>query len=63
MESHLTWYERSQPDLPYIEALMKELFRWTTVAPIAAPHLAAEEDIYEGRFLGMIPHLIIINDM
>ncbi|KAF9889649.1 hypothetical protein FE257_007157 [Aspergillus nanangensis] len=30
-------------DLPYVEALMKEVFRWLPVAPMALPHRATED--------------------
>jgi cytochrome P450 len=34
--------------LPYISALMKELFRWTCPLPLGVPKLAMEDDIYKG---------------
>ncbi|KAG2337086.1 cytochrome P450 [Suillus weaverae] len=34
--------------LPYIEALVKEVFRWNVVAPTAIPHRVAEDDIHDG---------------
>ncbi|KAI0030169.1 cytochrome P450 [Vararia minispora EC-137] len=38
-------------DLPYIEALVKELLRWNTVAPTGLPHRLTEDDTYNGYFL------------
>jgi cytochrome P450 len=35
-------------DLPYINAIVQEAFRWHTVAPMGNPHTAKTEDIYEG---------------
>lgn len=35
-------------DLPYVEALVKEVHRWHTVGPLAIPHAATEEDEYNG---------------
>jgi len=35
-------------NLPYIEALLKEVHRWHTVAPMGLTHMADEEFIYEG---------------
>ncbi|KIJ53803.1 hypothetical protein M422DRAFT_25570 [Sphaerobolus stellatus SS14] len=32
--------------LPYIEAVMKETFRWIPVAPLGLPHLASQDDSY-----------------
>ncbi|KAF7586776.1 hypothetical protein BBP40_008346 [Aspergillus hancockii] len=37
--------------LPYIDALVKETLRWHPVAPLAIPHAATEDDIYEGYFI------------
>lgn len=38
----------SQGDLPYVEAIMKELLRWLGVVPTAVPHYLNEDDVYEG---------------
>lgn len=34
--------------LPYVEAIVKETFRWHPVAPMGLPHLSQQDDIYEG---------------
>ncbi|KAG2007047.1 cytochrome P450 [Coprinopsis cinerea AmutBmut pab1-1] len=34
--------------MPYIEALVQEVFRWRPVAPIAVPHRVIQDDVYEG---------------
>ncbi|GLB41231.1 putative cytochrome P450 family protein [Lyophyllum shimeji] len=34
--------------LPYITAIVKELFRWGSTLPLAVPHLSVEEDVYRG---------------
>ncbi|KAI0002868.1 cytochrome P450 [Russula compacta] len=39
------------PHLPYIRAMVKEILRWRPVAPLAVPHLCAEDDWYEGMFI------------
>ncbi|KAK5121188.1 hypothetical protein LTR85_005672 [Meristemomyces frigidus] len=36
------------PRIPYITALIRETFRWRTVAPLAIPHAAMEDDTYAG---------------
>src|SRR6267154_4478613 len=39
------------PLLPYTRAMVKELLRWRTVAPMALPHRVMEDDWYEGMFI------------
>ena len=34
--------------LPYVNALVKELFRWHPATPIGAPHRVVEDDEYNG---------------
>lgn len=34
--------------LPYIQAIVKEALRWHPVAPLAVPHMASEEDVFQG---------------
>lgn len=34
--------------LPYIEAVVKECFRWHTLAPLAIPHQTTSDDVCEG---------------
>ncbi|KAK0470764.1 cytochrome P450 [Armillaria novae-zelandiae] len=40
-----------QEDLPYINALCKELVRFHPVAPIGIPHGTLEDDVFEGNFI------------
>ncbi|KAF8974327.1 cytochrome P450 [Flammula alnicola] len=40
-----------RPYLPYINALVMEVFRWHTVVPTAVPHRAMQDDIHEGYFI------------
>ncbi|KAJ7065512.1 cytochrome P450 [Mycena amicta] len=37
-----------EDELPYVTALVKEVLRWRSVAPIAIPHYIAVEDEYRG---------------
>ncbi|KAJ6585742.1 cytochrome P450 [Mycena capillaripes] len=37
--------------LPYIEAICKELYRWLPIVPLAVPHRAMADDVYEGFFI------------
>ncbi|TFK33689.1 cytochrome P450 [Crucibulum laeve] len=34
--------------LPYLSAIVKEVLRWQVVTPMAVPHLATEDDTYNG---------------
>jgi cytochrome P450 len=38
-------------NLPYINALVKEVFRWHPVAPIGVPHMTTEDDIFNGYLI------------
>ncbi|KAI2634605.1 cytochrome protein [Xylaria nigripes] len=38
-------------DLPYVEALVTEAWRWHTVVPIDTPHATSADDIVEGYFI------------
>ncbi|KAF5357112.1 hypothetical protein D9756_006792 [Leucocoprinus leucothites] len=37
--------------LPYLEAVVKEVFRWKPTTPIAVPHYSTEDDEYRGYFI------------
>ncbi|KAJ0421285.1 cytochrome P450 [Aspergillus carlsbadensis] len=37
-----------RPNLPYIDAIVKESLRWHPVAPMGIPHMCTEDDVYEG---------------
>jgi cytochrome P450 len=37
--------------LPYCEALVREVFRWRPIVPMGVPHSTIEDDIYEGYFI------------
>ena len=39
------------PNLPYIQALVKESLRWRPVLPMGIPHRTTEDDWYEGMFI------------
>lgn len=37
-----------QEDLPYISALLKEIYRWHAPLPISVPKALTEDDVYKG---------------
>ncbi|KAI0290257.1 cytochrome P450 [Multifurca ochricompacta] len=39
------------PDLPYIQAVVKEILRWRPALPFALPHATTEDDWYDGMFV------------
>jgi cytochrome P450 len=39
------------PNLPYIQALVKESLRWRPALPFGIPHTTTEDDWYEGMFI------------
>ncbi|KAF5372144.1 hypothetical protein D9758_005118 [Tetrapyrgos nigripes] len=39
---------RDEKSLPYVNAIVKEVYRWKPVTPLAIPHLNTEEDVYKG---------------
>ena len=38
-------------DLPYIEAILKEVLRWKPVTPLALPHTTASSDEYRAYYI------------
>ena len=38
-------------DLPYIDAVVKEVFRWHPVAPMGIPHMSTEADKYGDYYI------------
>jgi len=39
-----------RPNLPFIDAVCKEVLRWRPVTPLAVPHAVTEDDVYAGFF-------------
>ncbi|KAF5345377.1 hypothetical protein D9757_013390 [Collybiopsis confluens] len=37
--------------LPYVEAVVKELYRWLPIVPLAVPHRAMEDNIFRGYLI------------
>ncbi|KLP14455.1 O-methylsterigmatocystin oxidoreductase [Fusarium fujikuroi] len=40
-----------KPGLPYITAIVQEVLRWHTLAPMGFPHMTTEDDTYRGYFI------------
>ena len=39
------------PNLPYLQAMVKETLRWRPVLPFSLPHATTEDDWYNGMFI------------
>jgi len=37
--------------LPFVEAVLRETFRWYPTSPLALPHATTNEDVYEGSYI------------
>lgn len=46
------------PQLPYLRATVKEIVRWRQATPLGVPHVAMEDDVYDGYLIpkGAILH-------
>jgi cytochrome P450 len=40
-----------RPNMPYVNALLLEVFRWRTITPVALPHMPIEDEVYNGYFI------------
>lgn len=40
-----------RPKIPYLDALIKELYRWASPLMIAIPHAVIQDDVYDGYFI------------
>lgn len=43
-------FPHSLNDLPFVEAIYKELLRWRPVSPIPIPRLLTTDDVFHGTF-------------
>ena len=48
--SRLPVYE-DRENLPYINALCKEVLRWHPIIPLGVPHRVTEDDVFDGYFI------------
>ncbi|KAJ3814347.1 cytochrome P450 [Lentinula lateritia] len=42
---------QDRDSLPYIEALVKELYRWLPIVPLAVPHRAMKDNVFRGYYI------------
>lgn len=42
---------QDRPSLPYINAVVKEAMRWNLVVPLVVPHMATNDDEYNGYYI------------
>jgi cytochrome P450 len=40
-----------EQSLPYITAIVREIYRYQPVAPLGVPHVVTQDDIYEDYFI------------
>ncbi|KAF5360782.1 hypothetical protein D9756_004595 [Leucocoprinus leucothites] len=40
-----------RPNLPYVNALCKEVLRWQSVTPLSVFHATSQDDVYDGYFI------------
>ncbi|KAI0684085.1 cytochrome P450 [Cytidiella melzeri] len=40
-----------RPNLPFIESIVKEIFRWKPLAPTTLPHRMMQDDVHDGYFI------------
>ncbi|KAF9063056.1 cytochrome P450 [Rhodocollybia butyracea] len=40
-----------EPDLPYISAIVREVFRYQPATPLGFPHLVTDDDVYSGYLI------------
>jgi cytochrome P450 len=38
-------------NLPYVDAVVKEVLRWHPVAPMGIPHMSVDDDTWEGFYI------------
>ena len=37
--------------IPYVDAIVGEVFRWSPITPLGVPHVARQDDYYDGHFI------------
>ena len=42
---------QDRENLPFVDAILKEVLRWHPVAPMGVPHTTTEDDVYDGYFI------------
>ena len=37
--------------IPYVDAIVGEVFRWSPITPLGVPHVSRQDDYYDGHFI------------
>lgn len=37
--------------IPYVDAIVGEVFRWSPITPLGVPHVARQDDYYDSHFI------------
>jgi len=37
--------------IPYVDAIVNEVFRWNPITPLGVPHVARQDDYYDGHLI------------
>ena len=49
-----------RPALPYLEAIYREVMRWSQSIPLGVPHALSEDDYYKGYFIPKGAYYILL---
>ncbi|TFY68462.1 hypothetical protein EVJ58_g1002 [Rhodofomes roseus] len=47
-----------RPNLPYVDCVLKETYRWNPSIPLGIPHFLSEDDEYEGYHMPKDTHIV-----
>lgn len=47
----MMFLRRSHQNLPYVDAIIKEVHRWRPISPFSSPHQLMKDDMYKGSCL------------
>ncbi len=50
-----------RPALPYLEAIYREVMRWSQSVPLGSPHALTEDDYYKGYFIPKGTYYVLLS--